>query len=98
MLEMLVGLEVYDDLKYTQYRDEMKPILHSHGGSFGYDFKISDVLKKETDDEINRVFTIRFPNELKMNEFFSNDRYLEIKEQFFTSSVKSTTIIATYNT
>ncbi len=95
-VEMLVGLNVIDDEAYQLYRDEMTPILLSYGGAFGYDFKISEVLKSKTEAPINRVFTIYFSNEGSMNSFFSNDEYLKIKERHFEKSVTDTTIIATY--
>lgn len=95
-LEMLVGLNVVDDAAYQSYRDEMTPILKSYGGGFGYDFKISEVLKSKTEAPINRLFTIYFSNEESMNSFFSNDEYLKIKERHFEKSVTDTTIIATY--
>ena len=95
-VEMLVGLNVMDDEAYQLYRDEMTPILLSHGGGFGYDFKISEVLKSKTEAPINRLFTIYFSNEDSMNSFFSNDEYLKIKERHFEKSVTDTTIIATY--
>lgn len=97
MIEMLVGLNVTNDADYSQYRKGMTPILNSIGGGFGYDFVIEKVLKSESENRINRVFTIYFPNEEKMNLFFSDIEYLKIKDQFFANSVESTTIIATYN-
>ena len=97
MIEMLVGLNVINDSDYTKYREGMTPILKSIGGGFGYDFKIAEVLKSESGNIINRVFTIYFPSEEELNSFFSNSEYLKFKEQFFTSSVASTTIISTYN-
>ncbi|MEE8289274.1 MAG: DUF1330 domain-containing protein [Nitrosomonadaceae bacterium] len=95
-LEMLVGLNVVDDEAYQSYRDEMTPILKSYGGGFGYDFKVSEVLKSKTETPINRVFTIYFSSEDSMNSFFSNDDYLKIKKRHFEKSVADTTIIATY--
>ncbi len=97
MIEMLVGLNVINDSDYTKYREGMTPILKSIGGDFGYDFKIAEVLKSESENKINRVFTIHFPNDEKMNSFFSNNEYLKVKEQFFTNSIESTTVISTYN-
>ena len=93
---MLVGLNITNDTEYTKYREAMTPILKSMGGGFGYDFKIAEVLKSESVNKINRVFTIFFPNEEKMNSFFSDSNYLKIKEQFFANSVGETTIISTY--
>ena len=95
-VEMLVGLNVVDDEAYQSYRDEMTPILKSYGGGFGYDFKVSEVLKSKTDAPINRVFTIYFPNKDATDSFFSNDDYLKIRQQHFKKSVTDTTIIATY--
>ena len=93
---MLVGLNVVDDEAYQSYRDEMTPILKSYGGGFGYDFKVSQVLKSEVEAPINRVFTIYFSNEDSMSSFFSNDAYLKIKRVHFEKAVTNTTIISTY--
>ncbi len=95
-VEMLVGLNIVDDEAYQSYRNEMTPILNRCGGGFGYDFKVSEVLKSKTDAPINRVFTIYFANEDSMSSFFSNDEYLKIKQRHFERSVTDTTIIATY--
>lgn len=96
MFEMLVGLEVSNNDVYDQYRTAMKPILQQFGGEFGYDFKIAEVLKNEADANINRVFTIRFPTAEHMDNFFSNQEYLAIKQEFFEASVAHTHIIASY--
>ena len=95
-LEMLVGLHVVDEAGYQLYRDEMTPILKSYGGEFGYDFKVSEVLKSKTKAPINRVFTIYFPNEESKDSFFSYDGYLKVRLRHFEKSVTDTTIIATY--
>ncbi|MDJ0705289.1 MAG: DUF1330 domain-containing protein [Leptolyngbyaceae cyanobacterium MO_188.B28] len=95
-VEMLVGLNVVDDSSYQTYRNEMTPILKAYGGGFGYDFKVSEVLKSDTDAPINRVFTIYFSNEDSMNSFFSDDAYLKVKQTHFEKSVTHTTVIATY--
>ena len=95
-IEMLVGLQVVDDVAYQSYREGMTPILEAYGGGFGYDFKVSDVLKSENETPINRVFTIYFESEDAMHSFFSNAEYLEVKKRYFEKSVTDTTIIATY--
>ncbi len=38
MYEKIMGIQVSDDGEYQKYREGMTPILHSFGGSFGYDF------------------------------------------------------------
>ncbi len=95
--ERVVGLEVIDDIQYSLYRENMKPILSKYQGGFGYDFAISKVLKSEVDSPINRVFTIYFPSEQVSNDFFSDPDYQLVKEKFFSGSVNSTTIIAQYS-
>ena len=55
--ERIMGIYVSDDDEYQKYRNGMMPILKSFGGSFGFDFKVSEVLRSKTDDDINRVFT-----------------------------------------
>jgi uncharacterized protein (DUF1330 family) len=95
-IETLVGLQVVDDEGYQSYRDEMMPILESYGGGFGYDFKISEVLKSKTQAPINRIFTIFFPNQDSRNSFFSSAKYLKVRQRYFEKSVTHSTIIATY--
>ncbi len=93
---MLVGLNVIEDEAYQLYRDEMTPILLSYGGGFGYDFKISEILKSKTEAPINRLFTIYFSNEDSMTSVFSIEEALQIKARHFDKSVTDRTIIATY--
>jgi uncharacterized protein (DUF1330 family) len=92
--ERIMGLEVIDDEVYQQYREHMIPILNTFGGSFGFDFKVSEVLKSKTEDPINRVFTIDFPSRSMMDKFFSDPSYLEVKNTYFKYSVKSVTTIS----
>ncbi|OMH37973.1 DUF1330 domain-containing protein [Motiliproteus sp. MSK22-1] len=94
--EMLVGLHVLDDQEYQKYRAAMKPILSSYGGAFGYDFRVSEVLLSQTEEEINRVFTINFSDAEQMDGFFTNPEYLIVKEKYFKDSVASVTIISSY--
>jgi len=92
--ERVMGIKVSDDEEYQRYREGMTPILSSFGGSFGYDFKISEVLLSKTDDEINRVFTIEFPSKEVMDSFFSDPEYLVVQKRHFNNSVSSKTIIS----
>ena len=92
--ERIMGIEVVDEQGYQEYRKEMTPLLQSYGGDFGFDFKVSEVLKSKSENNINRVFTIDFPSKEVMDQFFVSDEYLKIKNQYFTESVKSTTVIS----
>jgi len=92
--ERIMGIEVIDEAEYQQYRENMIPILTLFGGSFGFDFKVSEVLKSKTEECINRVFTIDFPSKEIMDQFFSDSSYLEVKEKYFKHSVNSVTTIS----
>ena len=92
----VMGLNIIDEETYARYREEMKPILKSFSGSFGYDFKIAEVIKSKTKNKINRVFTIEFPSEDVMNKFFNDPAYIDVKNRYFDASVDAKTVIATY--
>lgn len=92
--ERIMALEVSDDALYQEYREHMIPILHAFGGSFGFDFVVSKVLKSKTDTAINRVFTIDFPSKAVMEAFFSDPAYLAVKGKYFNCSVASVTTIS----
>ncbi|KKD00500.1 MULTISPECIES: DUF1330 domain-containing protein [Photobacterium] len=94
--EMLLALDVANDEIYAQYRREIAPILSRYHGSFGYDFKVSEVLISQVSASINRVFSIRFPSEDMKNQFFHDKEYLTVKQHYFTPSVRATTLIASY--
>jgi len=103
MLETLVGLKVTDDRGYRNYRNKMKPLLVKMGGGFRYDFfvagecdlDISDQFEKDVQNGlINRLFIIFFPDKEIRDEFFSNEDYKSLKQQYFEPSVENTTIIA----
>jgi len=94
--ERIMGLEVSDDAQYDIYREQMEPLLLKVGGSFGYDFKVEQVLRSKTPDPINRVFTIEFPRQRVMDDFFTSDEYIIIKNKYFNKSVSSKTVIALF--
>jgi uncharacterized protein (DUF1330 family) len=80
----VMGICVTDEEEYSNYRKGMLPILQSYGGSFGYDFKVSEVLKAKTDEPINRVFTISDPS------------YLVVKKAHLDVSISSRTVIGMF--
>tara|TARA_R110002050_G_scaffold129250_9_gene250781 strand:+ start:303 stop:608 length:306 start_codon:yes stop_codon:yes gene_type:complete len=94
--EILVGLNVLDKSKYEEYRVAMKPILSQYEGRFGYDFHVSEVLITEKDNDINRVFTINFSSKNNMENFFSDQDYLKVREKHFNASVGNAIRIASY--
>ena len=95
--EILVGLNVVDEGIYQQYRKAMKPVLYDYDGDFCYDLKISEVLKSESSENLNRVFTLNFPSVQHKDDFFSDPQYLQVKQRYFDKSVDSITIIASYH-
>lgn len=86
-LHRVVAMDVRDDAVYAQYRAGMRPILEEYGGGFLHDFTVMDVLKSTVDHPVTRLFVISFPNEGAMSDFFSDERYLAVKEEFFVPSV-----------
>ena len=94
--ETLVGLFVSDEAGYQRYRAGMMPLLQACGGRFRYDFRVSEVLRSETSDPINRVFVIAFPSAEAMQRFFADPKYLAIRKQHFEPAVKAITRIASY--
>lgn len=91
--EILVGLNVVDENEYTIYRERMLPILNRYGGNFVYDFDIANVRKSPLAHEVNRVFTIRFPNQAQREAFFSDEEYLQVRKQHFEPSVTHAAIM-----
>lgn len=92
--ERIMGIDVTDEAEYQRYREGMLPILHQFGGDFGFDFRVSEVLKSKTDAKINRVFTIEFPSREVMENFFADPAYLVVQKRHFANSVASKTIIS----
>jgi len=95
--ERIMGLHVVDEEEYQCYREKMEPILNSMGGAFGFDFKVSEVLRSKSNEPINRVFTIEFPSREVMDEFFSNPEYVKVQRKHFANSVKSKTVISMHH-
>ena len=95
--ERIMGLHVIDDGAYRRYREAMEPILNEVGGSFGYDFKVAEVLRSKTDAPINRVFTIEFPNRQAMEAFFSRPDYLAIRDRHLQRAIDSKTVISMHD-
>lgn len=91
MIETLMGLNVIDADSYAQYRAQMKPLLAAHGGSFGLDLWVAEVLLSPVAQPFNRVFSIRFPSQERRDAFFQNPEYLAIRKAFFEPSVSAVT-------
>ena len=96
MFERLVGLEVTDEASYATYRENMLPILENYGGGFRYDFRVSEVLKCESNENINRLFIICFPDKESGEAFFANENYLKVRKEYFEPAVRSAAVISSY--
>jgi uncharacterized protein (DUF1330 family) len=92
----LYGLQITDAAEYLRYRAAMMPILARHGGAFGYDFVVGEVLKSYTPERINRVFTMSFPGHHSAERFFSDPAYLVARARHFERAVESVTTIANF--
>lgn len=90
-LVTLWGIHVTDADEYARYRAAMMPILERFAGSFGYDLVIEEVKKSEAAHPINRVFTIRFPDEASSVAFFADAGYREVRARHFEGAVRGVT-------
>jgi uncharacterized protein (DUF1330 family) len=93
----LFGLQVDDAELYRSYRAGMAPILERHGGRFGYDFVVADVLKSESDQPINRVFTLVFPTRAASQRMFADADYLRVRGEYFDAAVSAITTLAEFD-
>jgi uncharacterized protein (DUF1330 family) len=91
MIETLMALNVVDADLYAKYRAAMSPLLEAHGGSFGLDLWVAEVLRGPVDKPFNRLFTILFPSLERREAFFSNPEYLAIRKALFEPSVSEST-------
>ncbi len=94
--EILVAVNVLEEDGYRRYREHMLPLLTAHGGSFGLDVRISEVLRSPEPGPFNRLFTIRFPSREALDAFFSNPGYLEVRAAWFDGSVSNVVRFASY--
>ncbi len=90
------GIHVTDQAEYARYREAMTPILERFGGSFGYDFVVGEVKKTEAPHPINRVFTMRFPDEASSTAFFADIRYREVRARHFEHAVEGVASIGAF--
>ena len=95
--ELLVGVQVDDGETYTEYRNEIKPLLDAAGGSFRYDFEVGRTLVNSAEHPINRVFVLAFPDAEARQRFFADDRYVAIRSRLFPKAVSGITFIAEYS-
>jgi uncharacterized protein (DUF1330 family) len=93
----VLGLQVDDATSYQRYRAGMTPILHSYGGSFGYDFEVANVLASASHRPINRVFTLSFPDRSSAERFYADPAYLEVRRAWFEQAVSAITVIARFD-
>lgn len=92
MIETLMALNVVDADLYAKYRAAMTPLLDAHGGSFGLDLWVGELLRALPEQTpFNRMFTIVFPSQERREAFFSNPDYLAIRKEFFEPSVAAVT-------
>jgi uncharacterized protein (DUF1330 family) len=90
MIETLMALNVVNPELYAEYRAQMKPLLLEHGGSFGLDLWVGEILLSPLGQPFNRLFTIRFPSQERREAFFSHPEYQVIRRTLFEPSVSAT--------
>jgi uncharacterized protein (DUF1330 family) len=91
MIEILMGLNVVDRELYAQYRARMTPLLEAHGGSFGIDLWVAELLRSPGTKPYNRLFTIVFPSQEQRQAFFSNPEYQAVRQALLEPSISART-------
>lgn len=94
--EVMIGMDVADHEAYARYRTAIRPLLEAAGGRFRYDFEVARTLKSEASHDINRFFVLSFPDRERKEGFFSNPEFVRIRNGFFETAVRGTTILAEY--
>ena len=94
--KVLVGLNIINDESFQSYRAGMTPILESYGATFLYDFTIDKTLKSQATHIITRLFLMSFPDEDTRQRFFQDERYRQIRHEFFDPAVEGRTVIAEF--
>ena len=69
----------------------------STAAAFGMISECQKCSEPKLGHEINRVFTICFPDKSARASFFADDRYREVRKNFFDESVEGSTLIAEYD-
>lgn len=96
MVDSMVGLNVTDDAMYSAYRAAMMPIFARFGGEFVLDVRVAEVLLAPRSATFNRLFTIRFPSQEKMDAFFADPEYVAVRARYFAPSVASVERLVRY--
>jgi len=97
MIAILVGIQVDDPSGYTTYREQMTPLLIEHGGAFGVDVRVAEVLKPGDSGGFNRLFTICFPSAARRDAFFADPRYVAVRAKWFEPSTSNTALLGAYS-
>jgi len=93
----IYGLKVDDEPEYTRYREAMTPIFTRFGGRFGFDVRVSEVLKNEAGGSINRLFSMRFPSASAAARFFDDPDYLAVRARLFVRAVSAVVCLAKFD-
>lgn len=91
-----MALHVLSEQRYAEYRTAVAPILARYGGKVVHDFRVAETLLSEADVEVNRLSTIRFPDETAREAFFRDPDYQIAREEHFEKAVKGSASIAAY--
>jgi hypothetical protein len=70
-----------------------RSILARHGGAFGCDFVVAQVLKGPN-PRINRVFTLTFPSCANRDRFFADEEYRSVRARSFEPAVGAVEVLA----
>ena len=90
-------MNVVDEARYRRYREAIAPVLQAYGGTFRFDFVVSEVLSEAPAHPVTRVFTIGFRDREASQAFFEDARYLEAKQTHYEGAVDGHTVVAAHH-
>ncbi len=95
-VENLVAIQVEDAAAYGEYRRQLAPVLDAYGAEMRFEGRISEVLSSPGEARLNRIFLLRFPSAVAARDFSEDERYLQLRDRYFTPSVPNTIFLGHY--
>jgi len=77
--QVLVGVNVLDEAKFSEYLTAVEPLLSTHNGMFCYDYSVHKERHAVVSGNINRVLKFEFADKCNMEKFFTDRCYLKTR-------------------
>lgn len=94
--QILIGLNVLDSKKLSDFHASIKPLLATHDGEYCYDFNAPSALFSNRYKVINYVFALSFSSKEKTTEFLADNNYRKVRGRHVLKTFASDQIIFGY--